>query len=166
MNTPRRSMLSVLALSLALAAGTPAGHAQNAPSIPVPSFESTKDWLKSFTDPKWGSTFSSVTPSANQITAFLGILSNPKMMEGMLNMADPELMTEWMKAATNPAFFNALISMGNPALMTSYVNMLGDPRIMETMMKMGDPKVVEPFMNIMTNPSFIKAMTKMADPKL
>ena len=40
----------------------------------------------------------------------MGIMTNPKMMQAMLQMGDPELMMAWMQAAANPQFLNAIMA--------------------------------------------------------
>ncbi|HHN68294.1 MAG TPA: hypothetical protein ENK15_09740, partial [Thermopetrobacter sp.] len=155
-----RLPLAILALSLV---AMPPGAAR---ARQAPPFANPAEWIKSLSDPAWTRRFSASAPSANQIASFLGIISNPKMMEGMLNMADPTLMAAWLRAAANPAFLNALMSAGNPAMLGNYMAMMGDPRLLETMVKMGDPKVMEPYLRIITHPSYIKGMMKLADASL
>ncbi len=174
MSISRKSTIAALAAAVMLSVTGPAMSAadkQAAPAVPFSlpgaDFKSAGEWMKSFTDPKWNEMLSAA-PSADQLASFLGILSNPKMMQGMLDMSasDPELMKQWMKVATNPALMDALMKLGNPAALDSYLNMLGDPRVMEKMMALNDPELVEPLMKILTNPNFIEGMTKMADPRL
>lgn len=41
---------------------------------------------------------------------FFGLMSNPKMMQAMMHMADPELMAAWMAVAAQPELLNALMT--------------------------------------------------------
>ena len=75
-------------------------------SATAQQFDSSQQWMKSFTDPKWSSAWAGA-PDISTAMNFMGLMSNPKMMQAMMQMADAELMSAWMEAATNPHLMNA-----------------------------------------------------------
>ncbi len=79
-------------------------------------FGSPTEWVSSLKAPEWAQSLTEA-PGVDTVTNLLGVMSNPKMMQAMMQMGDPELIADWMEVATNAEFLNLLVSLGNASLL-------------------------------------------------
>ena len=111
---------ALLAAAVATMIGSTPALAQ---SSSTPSFNSTTDWAKTFSDPKWAEAWTG-TLDPQMLDQWMKIMMNPAMMESMMKMADPAIMNQWLGMMTNPQMMGALTQMADP---TPYMKWMTDP---------------------------------------